>query len=161
MGKRKRKPRIRDRHRLLVLDELEQLHAGPRIVDGAMRIPAWSGRAVGRLASILTRRHSDRWDGLELDRLAADHEGREEIVAWVLDWLRVVAAERQTTTWGGGFTAADQRPRVVEVRVAAGWVERATLEHVERLVDLALAWTERVREAKRGADRGRDRMASA
>lgn len=166
-----------DRHRVLVLDELEQLRAGER--------GEWSGRAVGGLARILTRRHSDRWDGLALDRLIIDDQpgdgrdadgrtiddGRSEVVAWVLDWLRVVdhtppivaaraavaatlrardAFARYNYVSGAVYTAeaaAAYCDLASVVRAGGGWVERATLEHVERLVDLALAWTERVREA--------------
>jgi hypothetical protein len=160
-----------DRHRLLVLDELEQLRAGAR--------GEWSGRAVGGLARILTRRHHEQWDEIALDLLAGTganpcDEGRRDIIAWVLDWLRVVAATppivaaarsvmqakeaamRYDFTSMAAHTVAATLGYCAQhetVRVRAGWVDHATLEHVERLVDLALAWTERVREARRGVDR--------
>lgn len=172
-----------DRHRHLVLFELAELLAGVR--------GDWSGRAVGGLARILTRRTSDRWDGMELDRLAGfehpgdgrDADGRDiadeglaELEAWVLDWLRLVSYTPPITTAslavaatlrardafarydyvGGVIATAEAASAYCDlaqaVRVAGGWVDRATLEHVQRLVSRALEHTESVREARRGVD---------
>lgn len=100
--------------------------------------------------------------------------GRVDLEAWVLDWLRlvfytpgvvtvrsaVVASERAMNAFAaydyvsGALHTAEAAVAYASlpVRAAGGWVDRATLEHVQWLVSRALERTEAVREARRGLD---------